>query len=278
MNILYAVFSGTGNTLRVCRRSAELLRESGHAAEVYSIKKGAPMPAIEAYEALVVAYPVHGFNAPTPVLKFLRSLPAAAGKRAYLLRTSGEPSKLNNASGVTPKRILKKKGYDVRGEFTYVMPYNILFRHSDGMVARMWQAAERRIEEDVQTVARGGGQLIKVDPVRRAAAFAVRIEHPAMPLLGRGFRTTDDCVGCGLCATDCPQGNITMKDHRPVFGADCVGCMGCAFLCPKDAVRISLLNGWRVNGAYSFEGEPAADDEVCRYLRKMYLRYFHENE
>lgn len=278
MNALYAVFSGTGNTLRVANRSAELLRSAGHTAEVYSIKKGAPMPAVEEYDTLIVAYPVHGFNTPTPVLKFVKSLPSGEGKCAYLMRTSGEPSKLNHASGLQPKRILKKHGYDVRGEFYYVMPYNIIFRHSDGMTVRMWNAAERRIAEDVKTIASGGTSLMKVDPIRRFAAFAVRIEHPAMPLIGRGFHVTDDCVGCGLCASGCPQGNITMNDGKPVFGKDCVGCMGCSFFCPKDAVRISVLNGWRVNGAYSYEGEPATDEEVCRYLHKMYVNYFHENE
>lgn len=278
MRALYAVFSGTGNTLRTATLSAERLRALGNEAEVFSIKKGVPMPEIGSFDTLIAAYPVHGFNAPTPILKFLKKLPEGNGMSAYLLRTSGEPSKLNHASGISPKRILKKKGYRVLGEFSYVMPYNIMFRHSDGMAARMWSVAEKMIGEDAVSIANGEGTLIKVDPIRRFAAFAVRIEHPAMPLIGRTFRVTDSCVGCGLCASDCPQGNITMKGDRPSFGTDCVGCMKCAFFCPKDAVRISLLNAWRVNGAYTYDGEPAQDDEVCRYLHKMYVNYFHEHE
>ena len=54
--------------------------------------------------------------------------------------------------------------------------------------------------------------------------------------------------------------------------------MACAFSCPEDAVKISVLNAWRVNGQYSFDGAPAEDAEVGRYCRKMYLRYFHESE
>ena len=278
MRTLFCVFSGTGNTLRASTRFAEELRSLGHEAEIYSIKNGAPMPAVDGFDTLVVAYPIHAFNAPANVLKFLKNMPEGGGMPCYLLRTSGEPSKLNDASGITPKRILKKRGYNVLGEFAYVMPYNIIFRHSDGMVARMVRAMETRIPVDARKVVEGAAALRKVDPLRRLAAFTLRIEHTAMPFIGHSFRTTEKCVGCGKCEKVCPLGNITMKDGKPSFGRSCVGCMGCSFSCPSDAVKIAVLNGWRVNGGYSFEGEPATDEEVCRYLHKIYLRYFHESE
>ena len=145
MNILFCVFSGTGNTRRVAETLAARLAEFGHTSDLHMIKNGVPMPAVGGYDLLIAGYPVHAFNAPTAALKFLKQLPPSAGMPVYLLRTSGEPSKLNDASGIEPRRILKKKGYEVKGEFTYVMPYNIIFRHSDGMVARMWQAALARI-------------------------------------------------------------------------------------------------------------------------------------
>ena len=279
MRVLFTVFSGTGNTRRAAEYFAERLTSLGHEAEVYMIANGRTMPAIDGFDTLIVGYPIHAFNAPAAVLKFMKKLPQGGGKRAYLLRTSGEPSKLNDASGITPRRILKRRGYQLVGEFSYVMPYNIIFRHSDGMAVRMWQAARRRIERDAERVTRGEGAKRKVNAIRRAAAFTLRIEHTAMPLIGKTFRASKKtCVGCGKCEKVCPQGNIRMQDGRPRFGMHCVGCMGCAFSCPKDAMRISVLNGWRVNGDYALEGEPARDDEVCRYLRKMYLNYFHESE
>ena len=69
-----------------------------------------------------------------------------------------------------------------------------------------------------------------------------------------------------------------MEASGPKFGGNCVSCMSCAFRCPKDAIRISLLDGWRVNGEYSFEGDPASDAEICRYCHKSYVRYFHSIE
>lgn len=278
MRALFCVFSGTGNTLRVSNRLAEELRIRGAETDVFSVRAGAEMPKISEYDVLLIGYPVHAFNAPVSVLNFLKSLPRVDKIPAYIVRTSGEPLKLNDASGITPRRILKKRGYAVRGEFSCVMPYNIIFRHSDPMAARMWRTAELRIKNAADEIAAERGAVEKVNILRRFVAFVLRIEHTAMPLIGRHFKATENCVGCGICARECPQGNIKMVDGKPEFGKTCVGCMACAFTCPKDALKISLLNSWRVNGKYSFEGAPATDGEVCDYCKKAYLRYFHKSE
>lgn len=278
MRALICVFSGTGNTLRVGERLAEELRILGTETDVFSVRAGEEIPNISGYDMLLIGYPVHAFNAPASVLKFLKKLPQVYKMPAYVVRTSGEPLKLNDASGITPRRILKKRGYAVMGEFSCVMPYNIIFRHSDQMAARMWHAAELRIKNAAAEIAAGCGKVEKVNIFRRFVAFVLRIEHTAMPFIGRHFKATQACVGCGLCSKECPQGNIEMVDGKPKFGKNCVGCMACAFTCPKDALKISLLNGWRVNGKYSFEGEPATDGEVCDYCKKTYLKYFHSSE
>lgn len=278
MRALFCVFSGTGNTLRVSERLAEELRLAGVETDIYNIRADAEMPETGGYEMLLVGYPVHAFNAPASVLSFLKKLPQAENMPAYIVRTSGEPLKLNDASGITPRRILKKRGYAVRGEFSCVMPYNIIFRHSDQMAARMWRAADIRVRLAAAEIANGHGEITKVNPFRRFVAFVLRIEHTAMPFIGRRFHATENCVGCGICAGECPQNNIKIENGKPKFGKSCVGCMACSFVCPKDALKISVLNGWRVNGKYSFDGESATDDEVCDYCKKAYLNYFRESE
>ena len=283
MRAIFYVFSGTGNTRKVSEAFIERWRARGHEADLAMIRKNGEYPDPSGYDVVVVGYPVHAFNAPTTVLKFLKKLPVGGDKKnpkpAYLLRTSGEPLKLNNASGIMPKRILKKRGYRVLDEFRYVMPYNIIFRHSDKMVARMWKDANLRLDKDAGTMSEASGQNMVMDPLKRLVSFVLRIEHSAMPVIGRTFKAKKKlCVGCGICEKVCPQGNIKIVKGKPKFGGSCVGCMGCAFACPKDAIRTSVLNSWRVNGAYSFDGEPAKDEEICRYCRRAYLRYFHETE
>jgi len=277
---VFYCFSGTGNTLRMCERIKAAWEQLGHEGEIIKIRDGVK-PEPSAYDRVVVAYPVHAFNAPAPVLEFLKKFPRIyKGKRSvFLARTSGEPVKMNDASGVLPARILKRRGYLVKGEFHHVMPYNIIFRHSDGMAARMDRASRILAPVNARDLERGEGRRYRTDLFMRIAAFFLRIEHPAMPVIGLTFRKKNKkCVGCGKCEKICPRGNISMKNGKPHFGGHCVGCMGCVFSCPTDAIRPSLLNGWRVNGAYTYEGEPASDKEICRYCKKAYIRYFHEAE
>lgn len=279
MRTLIYCFSGTGNTMRACDALGRELYSLGHETDIFQISSNFDFPAPVGYDRLIFAYPVHAFNAPVPFLKFLKKLPKGDKTvPAFLLRTSGEPLKLNHASGISPKRILRRKGYPVCGELHYVMPYNIIFRHSDGMAARMQRAMELQIIGDAKAVAEGTGTKIKNGPFRRLVAFVLRIEHTAMPLIGRHFRASEDCTGCGLCENICPQKNVEMVDGKPKFGKSCAGCMGCAFRCPKDALRTSVLNSWRVNGNYTFDGTPATDEEVCDYCHKSYVKYFHAVE
>ncbi len=50
------------------------------------------------------------------------------------------------------------------------------------------------------------------------------------------------CVGCGICATVCPSGNITMSsDQQPIFGSACVHCFGCSHWCPQTAISLGAL-------------------------------------
>lgn len=279
MRAVFNVFSGTGNTDKVCRAIMAEWTGAGVECKYVHIGKDCEVRDPNKFDRMVIGYPVHAFNAPQPVFEFIKKLPqCSGGVLVYLVKTSGEPLGLNDGSCAHMYDLLRKKGYKVCGEYHYVMPYNMIFRHSDGMAARMWQAALRRIPFESREMLEGRVKKLKKGPLNRLVSFIFRIEHPAMHMIGKSFKVTDACTGCGKCARGCPQKNITMANGKPVFGGHCVGCVKCSFGCPEGAIKIGVLNGWRVNGSYDFSGVPATDDEVCRYCRRSYIKYFREAE
>lgn len=280
MKVLFTVFSASGNTTRVCRLFSERLKERGAECETVRIREDMKTPDYAAADVLVIGYPVHGFNAPQNVVDFAKGLPECENKVYYIIKTSGEPLHINDASSRILDRALKKKGYVKKGEFHYVMPYNMIFRHSDDMAALMWQAAGNTAPSDADIIFEGREHPLKPNAFACLTRFVVAVEHAAMPYLGRLFKVKKDkCVSCGRCEKLCPMGNIEMKDGLPVFGKNCIGCTACSFNCPEDAISIGVLNAWRVNGAYKFAPprEGLTKKDVCAYWRGSYVRYFREH-
>ena len=279
MKVLFTVFSASGNTLRVAKLFSERLSERGAECETVRIREDMAAPDVASADTLVIGYPVHGFNAPQNVVDFAKGLPECENKVYYIIKTSGEPLHVNDASSRILDRILKKKGYIKRGEFHYVMPYNMIFRHSDDMAALMWQAARNTAPADADKIFAGEEAQLKAGLLAVMTRFVVAVEHKAMPYLGRLFKVKKEkCISCGKCAKLCPMLNIEMKDGLPVFGKNCIGCTACSFNCPADAISIGVLNGWRVNGAYKFAPprEGLTRKDVCNYWRGSYIRYFRE--
>lgn len=48
-----------------------------------------------------------------------------------------------------------------------------------------------------------------------------------------------NCIGCNICAENCPPKVIEMKNDRPVVSLDkCIRCFCCQELCPKKTIKI----------------------------------------
>ncbi len=268
---IYA-FSGTGNTRMCAACLQQALEKAGVNAALYDI---AESNGGISETNLIICYPIYGFNAPGNVLRFCRGVPSGTGN-VYFLKTSGEPLHLNDYSSAKPAKILRRKGYRIMGEFHYVMPYNMIFRHSDEMAARMWKTAQARIPFAAKKIAAGDSAQKAAPLSAKLMSWLCRLQYMFYPLNGRLFHVRKDlCIQCMQCVKNCPMQNIRFENGKFHFGGKCVCCTRCAFRCPANAMRIGILDFMRVNGVYDFDHDPA-NAVIGPHYTKAYARYFLE--
>ena len=283
MKVILYVFSGTGNTLKIASLYKQFLNAE---VTVYRVAKTSPLPpSPEDYDLIGIGYPIHAFNAPEPILKFVKTLPAVSGKRTFVFKSSGEGLHLNDGSSQKLIKILKKKGYDVLFERHFVMPYNMIFRHSDEMAKQMWIYAQAMTKLSATEIENGVRRRTKENVFKRAFSATFRVmEQPFAHVHGPLFKVNKNkCIECGRCIKICPQANISIKDGKFKFGKQCVLCMGCSFNCPVDAIKVGVFKFWKVNGSYRLK-ELEKDESLyfplvpdrAKGIYKLYKKYYRE--
>lgn len=273
MKIAIVYFSGTGNTEKVLKEFESFFKIQNNEVKMIKIESGEYIPTD--IDILIIGYPVHAFNAPKIVLDYFNNISFFKEELpTYIVKTSGEGLTLNNGSSNKLTSILKNKGITIFNEYHYLMPYNIIFRHSDKMAYKMWKTVLELTPLDAKEILDKKRIVIKYSLGTKFVSNALRIEQPGAHIIGSGFEVNNNCIHCGLCEKNCPTKNIIIKNNKVYFKEKCMICMRCVFNCPKDAIKPGILNRWKVNGQYSFS---YSDDENCKhqnYCKRSYKKYF----
>ena len=66
------------------------------------------------------------------------------------------------------------------------------------------------------------------------------------------------CIGCGICAKNCPNGAIAMVDNLPSIDYEkCTGCMTCVQKCPKKIILSRKISDGKVEEIKIKPAQPA---------------------
>jgi len=72
-------------------------------------------------------------------------------------------------------------------------------------------------------------------------------------ITAKPFHTTDACIHCGMCVSECPMKNIKLDENtsKPEWGDNCVGCLRCYHFCPTNSVQFGRFTNGK--GQYRYK-------------------------
>ncbi|MBR0295201.1 MAG: EFR1 family ferrodoxin [Bacilli bacterium] len=278
MKYLGIYFTGTGNSKRVLGTAKAILLSYGHTLDEVDTSKD-DVKDLNEYDGLVISYPIYAFNAPKPIISYVKKISKVNKEMPCLIiKQSGEHLFWNNASSLYLTRLLMKRNIIVKNEYHYLMPYSFIFRHSDYMAYRMDEIMHGLLPLDIKDFLDNKEVHLRRYFLDRFFSWVFRIQWWGGRFNGR-FYSADKkkCVKCMKCINECPSHNITLENNKIKFHGQCLMCQRCVMYCPKHAIKAGMFNSWRVDVPYTFKKAEYQKEKKPRFCKKNYERYFKES-
>ena len=269
MKVLLLYYTGTYNTRFLTGKISERFVDLGYEVDQVEIDCDTPVIPTGNYEYVGFGYPIYGFNAPHPFLKYLRKLKFIVGQKYFIYKNSGETMAMNNASSQRIMRFMGRQKAVFCGEYHFVMPYNIHFPFDPAFIEEIIYEDKKLLEIMFHHLEHGIAPRLKSNPLYNIGAFFVGIQAIGGNVNSFFYRVNEkECIKCGLCVSACPEKNIRLEKGKVTFRHRCDMCMRCSFYCPKKAISIGLLNGWLVHKYYDLERIWQQDQTPPNYITK----------
>lgn len=237
MNAIY--LSGSGNTKHIVTL---LLNEIGNAGICAPIESDDVKKALEGDE-IIIAYPTMFSNIPYLVRDFINSNEAVwKGKKIFLITTMGLFA--GDGTGCAA-RLLKKYGAEITGGLQIVMPDSIgdckALKKSKEQNKAVIVKADQRIIEAARKMREGNYPKEGLSfAAHLAGLFGQRLwfYNKTNGYTNKVKIDPSKCIGCGICAKNCPTKNIKIENGKAVASSKCTMCYRCINHCPKQAMTL----------------------------------------
>jgi ferredoxin/flavodoxin len=242
-------FSPTGNVLHLAKLLAAELKSP--AEEILPLEFTDPTQ-LESDKHLVLLYPVHGFNAPITVKRFVKLLPPGLYEYVSLIGVGCNTTWVNGAVSSDLRKSFGKKAYTIVVDEIMAMPLTFIMNFPDELNLKLIAESERKIADLSTRITEKEASNKKVQFKSQMLNFMGKAEAPAARLFGLELHANKNCTSCGTCWTNCPQKNITQKSNgKPGFGFNCSMCMRCIYNCPEKAISPRISKFIPIKNGYS---------------------------
>ena len=264
--LLIYYFSGTGNSRNVAYWIAKKAEERNIEVTLINIGQTGrrsiqPLPE----EALVIFIsPVHGFNYPPVMLKFIASFPRGKNKVVLMNTRAGMLMKKWITPGLTgiafyfSALLLILKGYTIKGMQPVDMPSNWISVHpglNERTVKFIHDKIKGRIDVFTEKILSGQSSFIVFREIIQdalIAPIAILYFFIGRFFLAKTYYASSNCDNCGVCIKNCPIKAIIEVDKRPFWTYHCESCMHCMGNCPKNAIETAHGFAFGIWAIYSF--------------------------
>ncbi len=233
--ILY--FSATGNSEYVAKKIAEATADI--AVSITERYKKQNFLFDEKIKVLGIVSPTYSWGLPLIVTEFLqRTSLRCIPDYIYFIATYGTTP---GQTGRFADDILAPKGLPISAKFSVKMPDTwtpIFDLSNEEKVRRINENAELEIDYIINRIKNFTvGDYMKNKLPYPIAKKGHNLEYDSMRKT-KHFSVEENCVGCGLCAKNCPAAAIQIKNHKPEWvKAQCIMCLSCLHHCPKFAIQ-----------------------------------------
>jgi len=253
MIIRIAYFSGTGCTRFVAETFRHEIEARKHMVQMVEIGKTNHISE-DNYDLLIVCFVVHAFNAPKPVIDWIKNL-----KKKNIIPTAvfsisgGGEVTPNLACRVSIKRKLVKKSYSVFYEKMIVMPSNWIIPTKQIIIDKLFEILPYKISYYVDDIINGRKSTKSSGIGNRFLSMIGKLEHYGAILFGKQIKINELCNGCGVCVKNCPVGNIELKKNKPTFLNKCTLCLQCIYGCSKRALTPGVVKFVVLKDGFNFQ-------------------------
>ncbi len=254
-------FSGTGGTERFALLLAQHLKNSNCDVQVLPLETQALESAqkdgrfnMNGADILILLFPVHAFDSPEPIYRWIKTLPHSNGLPVAIISVSAAGEYwINGACRVGSIAALTRKGYTVFYERMIIMPFNMLIATKESVSIRLMQLLPIKAASVTADILSAKSRRTHPSVKSRILTFICKIEKLWVKFFGKELCVRKSCTRCGKCAQSCPLGNIQIKNEKPQFGWHCVACLRCIYLCPENAIYPMISRFMPVKNGYNLK-------------------------
>ncbi len=227
-------FSATGNSKHVANRLAESLNES--LTPVLDVL-GKEIPVDD---RMILVYPNYCGGVPSVIRQFLQKNVLQISKDAKLILVITYGNNTGASSSIATKYFKKNTKRIFDAMYSVKMPDNwtpVFDLTNAEEVAEINRKADEEIDGIIRKIKMG----IDGDHVNDKLGKFMEAVYPGFykSLSQTSHLSVEDtCIGCGLCAQNCPVSAIKIKNGKPTWTKkNCIMCLGCLHRCPKFAIQ-----------------------------------------